>query len=143
MSEPRRQFLFQLLSKSFTLAMVLFAACRSKKPDEGTPTFTSCTDMSQVSEADVELRKSLAYQEISPIDESICGNCNLWLPPKGNVKCGGCTLFGGPVATDGYCTYWAPLTSSSGPAAMGSSVDHSKGAEKNHPSVGSGYIEVL
>ncbi|MBX2816614.1 MAG: high-potential iron-sulfur protein [Saprospiraceae bacterium] len=46
--------------------------------------------------------------EVSPLEESSCQNCNLWLPSQNDLPCGGCTLFAGPVAAEGYCTYWAP-----------------------------------
>ena len=64
--------------------------------------------MTNIPEAELLLRTQLAYVDKTPLQESHCGNCNLYIPSK-NLPCGGCTLFAGPVETQGYCTYWAPI----------------------------------
>ena len=69
---------------------------------------TSCDDLSGLGETDLKAREGFAYVKESPLKESRCNNCNLWLPPKGEAPCGGCLLFKGPVFSEGYCTYWAP-----------------------------------
>lgn len=78
----------------------------TKIPD--TKSLDDCQDFSMVTDKDLEARKKLGYLEKSPIAESKCGNCQLWLPPKEGSNCGNCQLFKGPVLTAGYCTYWAP-----------------------------------
>jgi hypothetical protein len=73
-----------------------------------------CEDFSVLTEKDLEARKKLGYVKESPIQESKCGNCQLWLPPKEGKNCGNCQLFKGPVYTGAYCTYWAPQNSDNG-----------------------------
>lgn len=108
----RRAFVARL---AFHTGVVLSAgylvmACdkkQSARNDDVTPV-DFCDDLSAVSENDLALRKQFAYVDASPIEDSQCDNCNLFLPPKSEQRCGGCMLFKGPVAKSGYCTYWAP-----------------------------------
>ena len=67
-----------------------------------------CADLTGVSQNDIALREKLAYVKESPIADNQCNNCNLYLPPADEKKCGSCMLFKGPVYSAGYCTYWAP-----------------------------------
>ena len=76
--------------------------------DQTSQPVSSCDDLTGVSEQDLGVRKKLGYVEKSPIADNQCHNCNLYLPPKPDHKCGGCMLFKGPVFSDAYCTYWAP-----------------------------------
>lgn len=71
----------------------------------------NCDDFSKLKEKDYEVRKNLGYQKSSPTEETQCQHCNLWLPPRENESCGGCTLFTGPIEPQGTCTYWAPRQS--------------------------------
>lgn len=69
-----------------------------------------CDNLTGVSAEEIEKRKKLAYVTKTPIPDSHCSNCALYLPPPGADKpCGGCILFKGPVRADGYCAYWAPI----------------------------------
>ena len=68
-----------------------------------------CDNLSGVSAEEIEKRKKLAYVTKTPIPDSHCSNCNLYLPPAKDKPCGGCVLFKGPVRSDGYCAYWAPI----------------------------------
>ncbi|ACU02557.1 MULTISPECIES: high-potential iron-sulfur protein [Pedobacter] len=68
-----------------------------------------CDDMTGVSPAELAKRKKLAYVNKSPIEDSHCSNCALYLPPGKGKSCGGCVLFKGPVRPTGYCAYWAPI----------------------------------
>jgi hypothetical protein len=68
-----------------------------------------CDDLSGVSAEEVAKRKKLAYVNKTPIPDSSCSNCALYLPPAKDKPCGGCMLFKGPVRADGYCAYWAPV----------------------------------
>ncbi len=68
-----------------------------------------CDDMTGVSPAEIEKRKKLAYVNKSPIPDSTCSNCALYMPPAEGKACGGCLLFKGPVRAEGYCAYWAPV----------------------------------
>lgn len=69
-----------------------------------------CDDLSDVSASEIEKRNKLAYVNESPIPDSRCGNCSLYIPPATENACGGCMLFKGPVRAEGYCTYWVPIT---------------------------------
>jgi hypothetical protein len=69
-----------------------------------------CDDLSGVSAEEIEKRKKLAYVNKTPIPDSHCSNCTLYLPPAKDKPCGGCMLFKGPVRPEGYCAYWAPIT---------------------------------
>ena len=71
---------------------------------------SSCKDLSGVSAEEKEKRQKLGYVEETPIADSKCGNCKLYLPPGENEHCGSCSLFKGPVEENGYCTYYAPLS---------------------------------
>lgn len=68
-----------------------------------------CDDLTGVSPGEIEKRKKLAYVNKSPLADSRCGNCSLYVPPADGKPCGGCMLFKGPVRAGGYCTYWAPI----------------------------------
>jgi len=111
----RRDFfskLTGLLAASIPIALIA-SGCSDKKSDdtrhENTEAeITDCKDLSGVSKEDLAIREKLAYVNESPIPESQCANCNLYLPPSNGKKCGGCMLFKGPVEANGYCTYWAP-----------------------------------
>lgn len=69
----------------------------------------SCNDYSNVSDVELQKRESLGYVEETPIPDSDCANCQLYIRPKEGEKCGGCQLFKGPVFEKAYCTYWAPM----------------------------------
>lgn len=114
-NHSRRNFLGKLAGASLAVAGVtVLAGCENKKELNTNPQsqnekpVLSCDDLTGVSESDLGVRKKLGYVEQSPIAENTCHNCNLYLPPKPDHKCGGCMLFKGPVFADAYCTYWAP-----------------------------------
>jgi hypothetical protein len=69
-----------------------------------------CDDLTGVAPGEIDKRKKLAYVTKSPIPDSRCGNCSLYIPPAKDKACGGCMLFKGPVRAEGYCTYWAPIS---------------------------------
>lgn len=70
-----------------------------------------CDDLTGVSAEEIEKRKKLAYVNKTPIPDSRCSNCTLYIPPAKDKPCGGCMLFKGPVRPEGYCAYWAPISS--------------------------------
>ncbi|RPD39274.1 high-potential iron-sulfur protein [Chitinophaga barathri] len=92
----------------------LISGCgNGKKPanDTGeTKQPASCKDLSGISAEEKEKRQKLGYVEETPIVDSKCGNCKLYLPPGEKESCGSCSLFKGPVEENGYCTYYAPLS---------------------------------
>ena len=68
-----------------------------------------CDNMEGVSAEEQAKRKKLAYVNKTPIPDSHCSNCALYIPAGKDKPCGGCLLFKGPVRTEGYCAYWAPI----------------------------------
>ena len=108
----RRAFVARLAVRTGVVvsATHLVTACDKKESarDEDRTAVDFCDDLSAVSENDLALRKKFAYVDKSPIEDNQCDNCNLFLPPKSEQRCGGCMLFKGPVDKSGYCTYWAP-----------------------------------
>ncbi|MGV3640646.1 MAG: high-potential iron-sulfur protein [Adhaeribacter sp.] len=75
-----------------------------------TPAAEPCDDLTGVAASEIDKRKKFAYVNVSPIADSKCGNCSLYIPPASGKACGGCMLFKGPVRASGYCTYWAPIS---------------------------------
>ena len=111
-SSSRREFIVQFLRSVavFLSVGLVVAACDKNKPaTESKRSSDSCDDISDVSEAELEKRKKLAYVKQAPEAGKECNKCKLYLPPKPGEKCGECMLFKGPVYSNGSCTYWAPL----------------------------------
>lgn len=85
----------------------LLVACGSDESD-------SCSDLSDLSAQEKKQRanmvSNLEYVEESPHDDQDCANCQLYLEEEYEGNCGGCQLFPGPVAAEGYCNSWAPAT---------------------------------
>lgn len=113
----RRNFIGKYLGGATTLLCGgwIVSGCDKNKSAEKNTTHTKadasvdpCDDLSGLSENDIALRQKLAYVKKSPVAESRCNNCNLYLPPGEGKDCGLCMLFKGPVYQEGYCTYWAP-----------------------------------
>lgn len=76
-------------------------------PEASAPTTSAdCTDLSGVSEADLKQRESLGYVSKSVEAEKNCTNCRFYQAGSQPNGCGGCTLFKGPVAPEGYCKTW-------------------------------------
>lgn len=90
------------IKTSQTPAAQTQAAAQQKNP---------CDDLTGISAEEIEKRKKLAYVTQTPIPDSRCSNCALYIPPAKDKPCGGCLLFKGPVRPEGYCAYWAPISS--------------------------------
>ncbi len=114
----RRYFLHQVWSLAPLLGVALIGACgdssRSKKennPPSGTPpAAASPCALDALSQQERQQRDALGYTDETPIAEQTCDNCKLYIPESETKPCGTCTLFKGPVASAGYCTYWADST---------------------------------
>ena len=113
-ANSRRKFIegcFRAGAGLLSGVMVLMGCGKSDNTEtqtEGEFAVEACDDLTNVSENDIALRQKFAYVNESPIPDNQCNNCNLYLPPKVDEKCGACMLFKGPVFASGYCTYWAP-----------------------------------
>ena len=74
----------------------------------------SCSDLSDLSDAQKKQRSqmvnSLQYVEETPQPDKNCANCSLYVQGDYGEGCGGCQLFPGPVAANGYCNSWAPAS---------------------------------
>lgn len=70
----------------------------------------SCTDVSNLTEAQVKTRKAVQYVDASPHAEKRCGNCRFFVPPEGDAECGRCEVVPGPIHPKGYCTAWVALS---------------------------------
>jgi hypothetical protein len=98
----------------------LLAACGgSDDSGEGgssssSTTSADCSDLSDLSEQEKKQRsqmvKSLKYVEETPQEDRNCANCQLYIQEEYGEGCGGCQLFPGPVAANGYCNSWAPAS---------------------------------
>jgi hypothetical protein len=73
-----------------------------------------CSDLSDLSDAQKKQRdqmvNSLQYVEETPNAEKNCANCSLYIKSEYGEGCGGCQLFPGAVAANGYCNSWAPAS---------------------------------
>lgn len=115
----RRRFLQSLgMATVVGASGSLLAACGGGSDSDGgenasssTTASADCSDLSGLSDADKKQRsqmvKSLQYVEESPKDNKNCANCQLYQKEKYGDGCGGCQLFPGPVAAEGYCNSWA------------------------------------
>lgn len=120
----RRRFLQSLgLVGAIGAGGTLITACGGGSDDSGgdssagseggaSTASADCSDLSSLSDAQKQQRKqmvkSLNYVEESPNAEKNCANCQLYQQEKYGSGCGGCQLFPGPVAENGYCDSWAP-----------------------------------
>ncbi|SDG92025.1 Tat (twin-arginine translocation) pathway signal sequence [Dyadobacter soli] len=109
----RRSFLKNSLATgALAIGGLVYTQCApTKKPaaaKAATPPADPCEDLTGVDPVDVQKRKSLGYTNKSPMPDSQCDNCKLWVPAQEGKECGGCLLFTGPVNPEGHCTYWAP-----------------------------------
>ena len=104
----RRTFLQNSLNTaSIFVAVVLGGGCNNnnsvgdeKKQASGT---NACNDLSGIDRGELEKREKLAYVDKSPVSESYCGNCSMYVPGAEGKDCGTCLLFKGPVYASGYC----------------------------------------
>jgi len=90
----------------------LLEACSTRKSaleeEQVEAAIDPCQDLSELEQADLKIREGLGYVRETPVPGEQCDNCNLWLPPAKEKKCGRCTLIKGPIYSTGYCTYWVP-----------------------------------
>lgn len=122
MTESRRKFInrFVFLSTSLAGSMFLLPSCGEgeSKPDppktdssaKAAAPADPCKDFTGVPQEELDKRKSMGYVEKSPLPESSCGNCGLYIPLAEKKECGRCLLFKGPVYADGHCLQWVAKT---------------------------------
>jgi High potential iron-sulfur protein len=69
-----------------------------------------CTDPDDLSGADVALRKSVEYTDLSSDDKKTCRGCAFF--KAGTGGCGTCQILSGLVSAAGHCTSWSARASS-------------------------------
>jgi hypothetical protein len=67
----------------------------------------SCNDLTGLTDAEIEMRNTLQYVDVSEFPDKVCDNCQLYIVPEEGAVCGGCQIIKGPVAPKGYCASWA------------------------------------
>jgi High potential iron-sulfur protein len=83
----------------FSLAVVLLD-CRT-----GFAAAAGCTDPDDLSGADMALRKSVDYTELSSDEKTTCRGCAFF--KLGTGECGTCQIVSGLVSAHGHCTSWS------------------------------------
>jgi len=87
-------------------AAVVLAYCK-KKPSadqETAQTTDACSDLSNLTQADKDMRTQLKYVDKSEKPDQHCSLCQLFVAPKDGAACGTCTVVKGPINPDGYCS---------------------------------------
>ena len=64
-----------------------------------------CTDPDDLSGADVALRKTVEYTDVSADDRKTCRGCAFYKSRTGG--CGTCQILSGLVSAAGHCTSWS------------------------------------
>lgn len=62
-----------------------------------------CTDLTDLSESQIQLRDTYGYVDKSDDPDMICKVCEFWTEPAAGGFCGGCTLMAGPIHPAGTC----------------------------------------
>jgi len=62
-----------------------------------------CTDVSDLTAAQRELREDFGYVDLSDDPDYACRSCAYWTEPPFAGLCGGCTLMAGPIHPEGSC----------------------------------------
>ena len=70
---------------------------------------SECEGYDALTEQDLQTRQTLGYVDNSPDPAKLCSNCQFYNQPEGDSPCGGCQLFQGPVAPEGYCNSWVAM----------------------------------
>jgi hypothetical protein len=72
--------------------------------NDTTAASADCTDPDDLSGADVALRKSVEYTDLSTDDKKTCRGCAFFKANAGG--CGTCQILSGLVSAAGHCTSW-------------------------------------
>ncbi len=72
-----------------------------------------CAGFDQLTDQEMQMRQTLGYVDVTPDPDKLCTNCQFYETTYegggADSPCGGCLLFAGPVAPDGYCNSWAAM----------------------------------
>ena len=110
----RRIFINRMLSLTYYLVGFgsLSLSCdrsNPKKVVKDRALMDPCTDLSDLSNTELETRQQLGYVSQSSFADRTCLNCKLFVKSDESIACGSCLVIKGPVEDLGYCTVWAPL----------------------------------
>lgn len=83
------------------------AATGGATPATGGVIAAECEGYDLLTPEELQPRQALGYVDASPNATQLCSNCRFYNQPVGDAACGGCQLFKGPVAPNGYCNSWA------------------------------------
>ena len=64
-----------------TGAVLFLSQCGKPQEEYKLENIKDCGDLTGLSEEEIAKRKSLGYEEKSPLEEDKCDNCQLYLPP--------------------------------------------------------------
>ena len=114
----RRKFIHKSLGMAGALlvATLFLDGCGSNKSGKKiknkkqSDSVDPCSDLSGVSDQELDKRRRFGYTTKSPVPGSFCGNCALYIPAAAENDCGGCLLFKGPVYAEGHCAQYAVKT---------------------------------
>jgi hypothetical protein len=79
------------------MAVVGAAACGKKTAN------ANCTDISGLPPADVQVRTTVAYTDVSIEAGKLCSGCQQFIPPPTDAPCGTCKVVKGPINPKGMC----------------------------------------
>ncbi|MBL7977125.1 MAG: high-potential iron-sulfur protein [Bacteroidetes Order II. Incertae sedis bacterium] len=100
----RRDFLFKAAmvgAVAPALAGTL-AACGGG----GDTAAAGCNDTTGLAPADITMRQTLKYVDVTTDPTKACDGCQLYIAATGGAACGKCSVVKGPIAPKGYCTSW-------------------------------------
>ena len=93
---------------AFTGIAAFIEACGGKEEKQSVQKKVNdpCTDLSGLSQPDIQTREQFEYVVPTPDKNKTCFNCAHFHPPKADSKCGTCELVKGPINANGYCNQW-------------------------------------
>lgn len=100
-----RRHLLQNAAALGSLALFGATACSKSQPAAAV-----CTDTTGLAAADVAIRSSLAYVDVSMEPGKSCLTCQQFIAPPTAGTCGTCKVLKGPINATGYCKSFVPKT---------------------------------
>jgi hypothetical protein len=73
------------------------AACGKKTAN------ANCTDATGLAAADLQVRTTVAYTDVSLEAGKLCSGCQQFIPPPPDTPCGTCKVVKGPINPKGMC----------------------------------------
>ena len=92
-----RRDLLQTTAAAGALSVLGAAGCSKQAPP------LVCTDTTGLAPADLAVRTSLAYSDVSMEAGKLCSSCQQYLAAPAASACGTCKILKGPINPRGYC----------------------------------------